>query len=65
MKIDCVYSPVCQMWINQIIDNGAHYSHRCNNCIHYLERKEIVKCITGYTRTVRQFLEVNNESTDN
>lgn len=58
MRIDCVYSPVCQTWINNICDNGGCYTHRCANCDFYLPRKEITKCLTGYTRTVRQFLEV-------
>ena len=57
MRIDCVYSPVCQMWVNQIVNTGGHYVHRCGKCTHYLERRELVKSITGYTQTVKKFLE--------
>ena len=60
MKVDCVYNPVCQMWVNQIIDNGGCYSHRCQKCNHYLPRKELVMSITGYTHTVRRFLEAQS-----
>ncbi len=57
MKVDCVYSPVCQMWINHICDNGGYYIHLCRNCEHYLERRELVKSITGYTPIVKKFIE--------
>ena len=57
MKIDCVYSPVCQMWVNKIQDTGGCYVHLCRNCEHYLERRELVKSITGYTQTIKRFLE--------
>ena len=57
MRTDCVYSSVCQMWVNQIVNTGGHYVHRCGKCVHYLERRELVKSITGYTQTVKKFLE--------
>ena len=57
MKTDCVYSHICQVWVNNIIDNGGHYSHHCRQCTFYLPRKELTQCITGYTSTVRRFLE--------
>ena len=64
MRIDCVYSSVCQIWVNQIRDNGGYYVHRCGECEYYLPRKDLTRCITGYTRTVRKFLEViKDEST--
>ena len=58
MRIDCVYSSVCQMWVNQIRDDGGYYVHRCGECEYYLSRKEVTQCIKGYTQTVRKFLEV-------
>ena len=58
IKIDCVCSPVCQMWLNQIRDNSGWHTHSCEKCGYYLARKELTQCITGYTRTVRKFLEV-------
>ena len=57
MKVDCVYSPVCQMWVNQIRDTGGYYVHRCMKCEYYLERKEIMQSVTGYTPRMRKFLE--------
>ena len=60
MKVDCIYHPVCQMWVNQIRDTGGCYTHRCGKCGYYLARKELTQCITGYTRTVRKFMEVSN-----
>lgn len=57
MRIDCVFSNVCQMWARQIVDNGGCYTHSCRNCPNFLERRELVKSITGYTQTVKKFLE--------
>lgn len=57
MKTECVYSPVCQMWTNNIHDNGGHYSVMCVNCVHYLRRKDVVQSLTAYTSAVKRFLE--------
>ena len=56
MKIECVYSRVCQMWINNILANSGHYTVRCKGCGYYLSRKDVTQSLTEYTPSVKRFL---------
>ena len=62
MKTECVYSPVCRMWINNIHDNGGNHTLKCSMCEHYLRRKDVTQSLTRYTLSVRRFLEGESEA---